>query len=101
MQSISLHCMNFISSADAFFKAAVSLVADVPKTIIIDGKICSTEAFLLEFLSSFFSTLLVVPVSVCNLFLLFQAKLYFHELLLFVKPIAIPIVINIQHVIPP
>ncbi|XP_040214484.1 VPS35 endosomal protein-sorting factor-like isoform X4 [Rana temporaria] len=50
-----------LSQADAFFKAAVSLVADVPKTIVIDGKIRSSEAFLLEFLSNFFSTLLVVP----------------------------------------
>ncbi|KAM5151572.1 VPS35 endosomal protein-sorting factor-like isoform 2-T2 [Mantella aurantiaca] len=50
-----------LSQADAFFKAAVSLVADVPKTIIIDGKMRSSESFLLEFLSNFFSTLLVVP----------------------------------------
>ncbi|KAM9304823.1 VPS35 endosomal protein-sorting factor-like isoform 2-T2 [Gastrophryne carolinensis] len=50
-----------LSQADAFFKAAVSLVADVPKTINIDGKMRSSEAFLLEFLSNLFSTLLVVP----------------------------------------
>ncbi|XP_075035837.1 VPS35 endosomal protein-sorting factor-like [Mixophyes fleayi] len=50
-----------LSQADAFFKAAVSLVPDVPKTINIDGKMRSSEAFLLEFLSNFFSSLLVVP----------------------------------------
>ncbi|XP_069838075.1 VPS35 endosomal protein-sorting factor-like isoform X2 [Dendropsophus ebraccatus] len=50
-----------LSQADAFFRAAVSLVPEVPKTINIDGKMRSSEAFLLEFLSNFFSTLLVVP----------------------------------------
>ncbi|KAM3916661.1 VPS35 endosomal protein-sorting factor-like [Leptodactylus fuscus] len=50
-----------LSQADAFFKAAVSLVPEVPKTINIDGKMRSSETFLLEFLSNFFSTLLVVP----------------------------------------
>ncbi|KAM4025171.1 VPS35 endosomal protein-sorting factor-like isoform 2-T2 [Anomaloglossus baeobatrachus] len=50
-----------LSQADAFFRAAVSLVPEVPKTINIDGKMRSSESFLLEFLSNFFSTLLVVP----------------------------------------
>ncbi|XP_071976700.1 VPS35 endosomal protein-sorting factor-like isoform X4 [Engystomops pustulosus] len=50
-----------LSQADAFFRAAVSLVPEVPKTINIDGKMRSSEAFLLEFLSNLFSTLLVVP----------------------------------------
>ncbi|XP_063286402.1 VPS35 endosomal protein-sorting factor-like [Pelobates fuscus] len=50
-----------LSQADAFFKAAVSLVPDVPKTINIDGKMKSSETYLLEFLSNFFSTLLIVP----------------------------------------
>nr|DBA20299.1 TPA: hypothetical protein GDO54_016007 [Pyxicephalus adspersus] len=50
-----------LSQADAFFKAAVSLIAEVPKTIIIDGKMRSSEAFLLEFLNNLFSTMLVVP----------------------------------------
>ncbi|XP_069503258.1 VPS35 endosomal protein-sorting factor-like isoform X2 [Ambystoma mexicanum] len=50
-----------LSQADAFFKAAVSLVPEVPKTIMIDGKMRSSDAFLLEFLSNFFSTLLIVP----------------------------------------
>ncbi|XP_029432414.1 VPS35 endosomal protein sorting factor-like isoform X2 [Rhinatrema bivittatum] len=50
-----------LSQADAFFKAAVSLVPEVPKVISVDGKVRSSEAFLLEFLSHFFSTLLMVP----------------------------------------
>lgn len=49
--------------ADAFFKAAVSLVPEVPKLINVDGKMRPSDAFLLEFLCNFFSTLLVVPVS--------------------------------------
>nr|XP_033818830.1 VPS35 endosomal protein sorting factor-like isoform X2 [Geotrypetes seraphini] len=50
-----------LSQADAFFKAAVSLVPEVPKTISVDGKMRSSETFLLEFLSNFFSSLLIVP----------------------------------------
>ncbi|OCT64113.1 hypothetical protein XELAEV_180452141mg, partial [Xenopus laevis] len=42
-------------------QAAVSLVPDVPKTVNIDGKMRSSEPFILEFLANFFSTLLVVP----------------------------------------
>uniref|UniRef100_A0A8C5U914 VPS35 endosomal protein-sorting factor-like n=1 Tax=Malurus cyaneus samueli TaxID=2593467 RepID=A0A8C5U914_9PASS len=50
-----------LSQADAFFKAAVSLVPEVPKMISVDGKMRPSDAFLLEFLCNFFSTLLVVP----------------------------------------
>ncbi|XP_041062285.1 VPS35 endosomal protein-sorting factor-like isoform X2 [Carcharodon carcharias] len=50
-----------LSQADAFFKAAISLVAEVPKMINIDGKMRTSEGFLQEFLSNFFSTLLIVP----------------------------------------
>lgn len=53
----------FYFVADAFFKAAVSLVPEVPKMISVDGKMRPSDAFLLEFLCNFFSTLLVVPVS--------------------------------------
>jgi len=53
----------FYLVADAFFKAAVSLVPEVPKMISVDGKMRPSDAFLLEFLCNFFSTLLVVPVS--------------------------------------
>lgn len=49
-------------AADAFFKAAISLIPEVPKTISIDGKMRPSEPFLLEFLCNFFSTLLIVPV---------------------------------------
>ncbi|XP_043945688.1 VPS35 endosomal protein-sorting factor-like [Protopterus annectens] len=50
-----------LSQADAFLKAAVSLVPEVPKMISIDGKMRQSEGFLLDFLNNFFSTLLVVP----------------------------------------
>ncbi|XP_010135879.1 PREDICTED: UPF0505 protein C16orf62-like, partial [Buceros rhinoceros silvestris] len=50
-----------LSQADAFFKAAVSLVPEVPRMISVDGKMRPSDAFLLEFLCNFFSTLLVVP----------------------------------------
>lgn len=50
-----------LSQADAFFKAAIGLVPEVPKTISIDGKLRPSEPFLLEFLCNFFSTLLIVP----------------------------------------
>ncbi|GAB1292599.1 VPS35 endosomal protein-sorting factor-like [Apodemus speciosus] len=51
-----------LSQADAFFKAAISLVPEVPKTISIDWKLRPSEPFLLEFLCNFFSTLLIVPI---------------------------------------
>ncbi|XP_063171334.1 VPS35 endosomal protein-sorting factor-like isoform X2 [Candoia aspera] len=50
-----------LSQADAFFRAAISLVPEVPKMISIDGKLRPSEAYLLEFLCSFFSTLLIIP----------------------------------------
>ncbi|XP_015745691.1 UPF0505 protein C16orf62-like [Python bivittatus] len=50
-----------LSQADAFFRAAISLVPEVPKMISIDGKLRPSEAYLLEFLCNFFSTLLIIP----------------------------------------
>ena len=50
-------------SADAFFKAAISQIADVPRVMELDGKNRSSEPFLVDYISSFISTLLVVPVS--------------------------------------
>uniref|UniRef100_A0A4X2K9W5 VPS35 endosomal protein-sorting factor-like n=1 Tax=Vombatus ursinus TaxID=29139 RepID=A0A4X2K9W5_VOMUR len=50
-----------LSQADAFFRAAVSLVPEVPKMINVDGKMRPSESFLLEFLCNLFSTLLIVP----------------------------------------
>ncbi|XP_022800281.1 UPF0505 protein C16orf62-like [Stylophora pistillata] len=52
-----------LSQADAFFGAAISLVADVPRTIEIDHKVKSSESYLLAYMNNFFSTLLVVPDS--------------------------------------
>lgn len=50
-----------LGQADACFKAALSLVPEMPKTIDIDGRKKSTEPYLLSYLSNFLSTLLVVP----------------------------------------
>lgn len=55
---------NNILLADACFKAALSLVPEMPKTIDIDGRQKSSEAYLLSYLSNFLSTLLVVPVCI-------------------------------------
>ncbi|XP_033219620.1 VPS35 endosomal protein sorting factor-like [Belonocnema kinseyi] len=52
-----------LGQADACFKAALSLVPEMPKSIDIDGRQKSTEPFLLSYLSNFVSTLLVVPDS--------------------------------------
>ncbi|XP_058794245.1 VPS35 endosomal protein-sorting factor-like [Phymastichus coffea] len=49
--------------ADACFKAALSLVPEMPKTLEIDGRSKSSESYLLSYLSNFLSTLLVVPDS--------------------------------------
>ncbi|KAJ3608039.1 hypothetical protein NHX12_025089 [Muraenolepis orangiensis] len=50
-----------LSQADAFFKAAVSLLPEVPRSISVEGKSRPSESFLLDFISNFFATLLVVP----------------------------------------
>ncbi|TRY58965.1 hypothetical protein DNTS_033933 [Danionella cerebrum] len=50
-----------LSQADAFLKAAVSILPEVPRTISIEGKQRSSEPFLLDFINNFLSTLLVVP----------------------------------------
>lgn len=49
--------------ADAFLKAAVSLLPEVPRSISVEGKLRSSESFLLDFINNFLSTLLVVPVT--------------------------------------
>lgn len=59
-----MHGLFFCLAADAFFKATISLIPEVPKMINIDGKMRLSESFLLEFLCNFFSTLLVVPVRI-------------------------------------
>uniref|UniRef100_A0A8C5CSB9 VPS35 endosomal protein-sorting factor-like n=1 Tax=Gadus morhua TaxID=8049 RepID=A0A8C5CSB9_GADMO len=50
-----------LSQADAFFKAAVSLLPEVPRTISVEGKSRSSESLLLDFINNFFAMLLVVP----------------------------------------
>ncbi|XP_076309475.1 VPS35 endosomal protein-sorting factor-like isoform X2 [Tachypleus tridentatus] len=50
-----------LSQADAFFKAAISLLPEVPKTVEVDGKHRSTESFLISYISNFLSALLVIP----------------------------------------
>uniref|UniRef100_A0A667YJD8 VPS35 endosomal protein-sorting factor-like n=1 Tax=Myripristis murdjan TaxID=586833 RepID=A0A667YJD8_9TELE len=50
-----------LSQADAFLKAAVSLLPEVPRSISVEGKLRPSEGFLLDFISNFLSTLLVVP----------------------------------------
>lgn len=52
-----------LSQADAFLKAAVSLLPEVPRSISVEGKLRSSESFLLDFINNFLSTLLVVPVT--------------------------------------
>ncbi|XP_063049112.1 VPS35 endosomal protein-sorting factor-like, partial [Engraulis encrasicolus] len=50
-----------LSQADAFLKAAVSVLPEVPRSIIVEGKLRSTESLLLDFIHNFLSTLLTVP----------------------------------------
>ncbi|XP_043273833.1 VPS35 endosomal protein-sorting factor-like [Venturia canescens] len=52
-----------LGQADACFKAALSLVPEMPKTIEVDGRPKNSEPYLLSYLSNFLSTLLVVPDS--------------------------------------
>lgn len=53
-----------LGQADACFKAALSLIPDLPKTIEVDGKQKCSEQYLISFICNFLSTLIVVPVSV-------------------------------------
>uniref|UniRef100_A0A4W6F9Y0 VPS35 endosomal protein-sorting factor-like n=1 Tax=Lates calcarifer TaxID=8187 RepID=A0A4W6F9Y0_LATCA len=50
-----------LSQADAFLKAAVSILPEVPRSISVEGKLRSSESFLLDFINNFLATLLVVP----------------------------------------
>jgi len=52
-----------LSQADVFFRAAINLIAEVPRAIEIDHKMKPSEPYLLEYVNNFFSTLLVVPDS--------------------------------------
>ncbi|XP_037318819.2 VPS35 endosomal protein-sorting factor-like isoform X2 [Pungitius pungitius] len=50
-----------LSQADAFLNTAVSLLPEVPRSISVEGKLRSSESFLLDFINNFLATLLVVP----------------------------------------
>ncbi|CAG2067976.1 unnamed protein product, partial [Timema podura] len=50
-----------LGQADACFKAALSLIPELPKTVECDGKPRSSESYLVSYLCHFLSTLLVVP----------------------------------------
>uniref|UniRef100_A0A665UVW2 VPS35 endosomal protein-sorting factor-like n=1 Tax=Echeneis naucrates TaxID=173247 RepID=A0A665UVW2_ECHNA len=50
-----------LSQADAFLKAAVSILPEVPRSISVEGKLRSSESFLLDFINNFLATVLVVP----------------------------------------
>ncbi|XP_062387283.1 VPS35 endosomal protein-sorting factor-like isoform X2 [Sardina pilchardus] len=50
-----------LSQADAFLKAAVSVLPEVPRSIVVEGKQRCSESLLLDFINNFISTLLVVP----------------------------------------
>ncbi|KAH9503976.1 VPS35 endosomal protein sorting factor-like [Bulinus truncatus] len=49
------------SQGDAFLKASISLIPEVPKTLDGDSKSKSSEPYLLEYLYNFVATLLVTP----------------------------------------
>ncbi|KAK0049257.1 UPF0505 protein [Biomphalaria pfeifferi] len=49
------------SQGDAFFKASISLIPEMPKALDGDAKSKSSEPYLLEYLYSFVATLLVTP----------------------------------------
>ncbi|XP_046855573.1 VPS35 endosomal protein-sorting factor-like isoform X2 [Xenia sp. Carnegie-2017] len=50
-----------LSQGDAFLKAAISLIVEVPKTIEIDNKTKMSEPYLVSYVNNFLSFLLVVP----------------------------------------
>jgi hypothetical protein len=54
-------CLFIHSPGDAFFKAAINSVKDVPQFMELDRKRQSTERFMMEYFNSFLSTLLTVP----------------------------------------
>ena len=50
-----------LSQADAFFRAAIALIPNVPRFLDMDGKIRSTEPLLVDYIYNLLSTLIVVP----------------------------------------
>lgn len=57
-----------LGQADACFKAAMALISDLPNCFVVDGKMKSSEGFLVSYLGNFLSTLLIVPVSPMHFF---------------------------------
>lgn len=51
-------------AADAFFKAAISRIPELPRTLDMEGKVRSSEPLLVEYLNNLVSTLLITPVRV-------------------------------------
>ncbi|KAK6187960.1 hypothetical protein SNE40_005876 [Patella caerulea] len=49
------------SQGDAFFKASISLIPDLPKQMEIDGKTRATEPLLIDYILNFISTILIIP----------------------------------------
>lgn len=62
----NLTCGNFVI-ADACLKSALSLIPDLPPAVEIDGKMRSSESFLVSFICHLLSTLLIVPVILFNI----------------------------------
>ncbi|XP_055387781.1 VPS35 endosomal protein sorting factor-like [Condylostylus longicornis] len=52
-----------LGQADACFETALNLVAELPRTTEIEGKLKSTESYLVSYLCNMLSTLVVVPDS--------------------------------------
>ena len=52
-----------VFTGDAFFKAAIFLLAEAPRTLLVDGKVRSSESTLHEYTAHLLAVLLVVPVS--------------------------------------
>lgn len=52
-----------LGQADACFETALQLVAELPRTIEIEGKLKSTEGYLVSYLCNMLSTLIIVPDS--------------------------------------
>lgn len=50
-----------LGQADACFKAALSLIPELPLMVEVDGKQKSTEPYLISYVCQFLSTLLIVP----------------------------------------
>ncbi|XP_065826063.1 VPS35 endosomal protein-sorting factor-like [Oscarella lobularis] len=50
-----------LAQGDAFLKAAISLIPEVPKTIDVDGSTKSTEPMVQRYLTQFVASLLYVP----------------------------------------